>query len=178
MHRRKFLLSAAAVSGTLLLGGGVWLLQPGSRKELTIAHILKKLRGIPPQDLQFSGGWNGFQTLTHLAQSVEFSMTGYPIHKSELFKSVVGKSAFKLFSQKGQMFHNLSEAIPGAVELSPQGQVEQAMARLIAALEKFNQFQQPLAAHFAYGELSHDEYALAHVMHVYDHFSQRISIAE
>jgi hypothetical protein len=175
LERRKFLLSSAAVSGTLLLGGGIWLLQPITREELTIPYLLSKLRSIPPQDLQFSGHWNGFQTLSHLAQSVEFSMTGYPQHKSELFKSMIGKSAFKLFSQKGKMFHNLEEVIPGAAELTPQGATEQAMARLITALEKFSQFQLPLAPHFAYGELSHEDYALAHVMHVYDHFSERIS---
>lgn len=175
MQRRKFLLSSAAVSGTLLLGGGIWLLQPITRKELTIPYLFSMLKNIPPQDLQFSGQWNSFQILTHLAQSVEFSMTGYPSHKSELFKSMIGKSAFKLFSQKGRMFHNLEELIPGTAELAPQGLTEQAMARLINALEKFSQFQLPLAPHFAYGELSHEDYALAHVMHVYDHFSERIS---
>jgi hypothetical protein len=166
------LLSSAAVSGVLLLGGGAWLLQPITREELTIPYLLKKLQEIPAEQLQFSGQWNSFQTLTHLAQSIEFSITGYPLHKSELFKSMIGKSAFKLFSQKGKMFHNLAEAIPGAAELRSEGGGEQAMARLITALEKFSQYQQPLAPHFAYGELNHDEYALAHVMHVYDHFSQ------
>lgn len=149
-------------------------MQPITREALTIPHLLHTLQGIPAKDLQFAGEWNAFQTLSHLAQSVEFSMTDYPQHKSDLFKSMIGKSAFKLFSQKGKMFHNLAEAIPGAAQLTSQGQAEEAMARLIFALQKFNQYQLPLAPHFAYGELSHEEYALAHVMHVYDHFSQRV----
>ena len=46
-----------------------------------------------------------------------------------------------------------------------------ALARLQLAFARFAAHRGPLAAHFAYGELSHDEYALAHVLHLYNHLA-------
>lgn len=172
MDRRKFIFSSFAASGALIVGGGVWLSLPAVREELTISFLLEKLGLLKNSPLQFSGDWNAFQIFNHMAQSVEFSMTGYPQHKSELFKSVIGKSAFSLFAQKGKMIHNLSEVIPGAAKLAETGSPQQALERLIIALEVFSQYRQPLQPHFAYGELNYDQYSLAHVMHVYDHLSE------
>lgn len=107
-----------------------------------------------------------------MAQSVEYSMVGFPEHKSELFKSTVGRSAFNLFSSKGRMYHDLAEPIPGAPGIANLGDERESVARLINALEEFKDYKSALKPHFAFGELSHQEYEIAHILHIQNHLQQ------
>ncbi len=168
VNRRNFLLGASAILATAATAG--WLVLPVSNANLTIAATLQKLSGLDLSNIQFSGDWNAIVTLHHLAQSIEFSMTGYPEHKPDWFKSTAGKAAFKVFSAKGQMKHGLAEPIPGAPDLIDDGNIQNAYQRLVLALNNFADYSGPLKPHFAYGELSKEDYALAHVMHVNNHF--------
>lgn len=111
------------------------------------------------------------QTLVHCAQSIEYSIRGFPESKSALFQKTLGSVAFNVFSQRGRMSHNLEEAIPGAEALSPTIPIDQALQRLQNAIESFRQAETGLKPHFAYGELSRTEYELAHAMHLANHFS-------
>jgi hypothetical protein len=58
--------------------------------------------------------WNLSQVLQHLAQSVEFSMRGFPALKGAWFRSTLGSAAFAVFNARGAMSHTLDEPIPGA----------------------------------------------------------------
>ena len=111
------------------------------------------------------------QTLVHCAQSIEYSMLGFPESKSALFQRTVGTAAFGVFSMRGRMSHDLSEPIPGAAELSNDVAADLALQRLRSAIEKFRVSQTPLKPHFAYGKLSRKDYELAHAMHLANHFS-------
>lgn len=111
------------------------------------------------------------QTLVHCAQSIEYSMLGFPEPKSALFQKTLGSVAFNVFSQRGRMSHDLEEAIPGAEALSPTVSMHQALQRLQNAIESFRQAETDLKPHFAYGQLSRNEYELAHAMHLANHFS-------
>jgi hypothetical protein len=55
--------------------------------------------------LQPAPAWNSTQTLNHRAQSVEYSMTGFPQAKSQVCQRTVGTIAFKVFSWRGRMTH-------------------------------------------------------------------------
>ena len=99
-------------------------------------------------------------------------MVGYPEHKSWLFKHTVGSLAFAVFSGKGSMNHSLDEAIPGAPALLAQGDAEQALLRLRRALVDFRDYSGALQPHFAYGELTREEYEQAHVMHLNNHLDE------
>lgn len=169
LSRRSFIIASSTIGAAAVLGTGAWLAIPRNEADLTIANLLSKLQKTDINSLQPNGEMNLFQCLTHMAQSVEYSMTGYPQHKSDLFKSTVGKAAFTAFSSKGQMSHNLSEPIPGAPAISAEGDPLLALERLTSSLQNFEGYQGELFEHFAYGSLSKDDYALAHVMHVYDH---------
>jgi hypothetical protein len=174
MNRRHFIISTIAIGGAAAVGAGLWFEQIKNKKDLTVASLLQTLEGMPSEGINFSGEWNAFQTFSHLAQSIEYSMTGYPQHKSDIFKSIVGKSAFSLFAKKGSMSHSLSEPIPGAPLINSAGPTQQALSRLIRALTAFDTFNGELQPHFAYGELSHAEYTGAHIMHVYNHFEELV----
>jgi hypothetical protein len=119
--------------------------------------------------MEIAGQWNLAQHLTHCAQSIEFSMNGFPEPKSWIFQKTAGALAFALFSARGAMSHNTNEPIPGAAALSPELAVEQAFERLRTSVEAFQRYDKDLAAHFAYGKLSKAEYAKAHTMHLADH---------
>ncbi|WP_418357023.1 DUF1569 domain-containing protein [Shewanella basaltis] len=175
MQRRQFLKIglASSVIG-LSSASAVWLAQGNDPKSLTLDTLFSRLHmfaNLPAEALAnlSIGQWNAAQIFTHCAQSVEFSMSGYPQHKSAVFKQTIGTLAFSAFAIKGAMTHNLTEAIPAAPVLEPNADAHQALARLVTSLTDFSQYQGQLAPHFAYGELTKQEYELAHILHFYNH---------
>ncbi|WP_223786724.1 DUF1569 domain-containing protein [Marinicella meishanensis] len=169
MKRRK-LLKRSLLLGTagLVAGGGWWLHNGEDLAMLTIEQCQQRLRDLPLNRIKVVGEWNLAQVFNHLAQSIEYSMTGYPQHKSDAFKKYLGQHAFAVFTYRGRMAHDLAEAIPGAAPLADHN-AEQALARLLQALTDFQNHPGDLQPHFAYGELTPQEYTWAHVMHVYNH---------
>jgi hypothetical protein len=115
--------------------------------------------------------WTLAQTLVHCAQSIEFSMSGFPQMKSSLFQNTVGRAAFNVFSWRGHMSHDLTEEIPGAPTLADETDVKGALRRLRQSVDAFQATSGPLQPHFAYGELRKPDYELAHAMHLANHFS-------
>jgi hypothetical protein len=115
-------------------------------------------------------GWTLPQVLEHAAQSVEFSLRGFPEMKPALFRGTVGKLAFAVFDGRGRMSHGLGEAIPGAPLLASALPLPDAVARLTRALRDFDAHAGALQPHFAYGALDKGAYARAHLMHLADHW--------
>ena len=108
--------------------------------------MIDRLSGIDPAGIQSAGGWRVARTFHHLAQGVEFSLSGYPDLKHPLFRATVGRLAFHVFQARGQMRHATDQAIPG--EAVTEGDPAQARDRLIAALEAFRETD-ALHPHFA-----------------------------
>jgi hypothetical protein len=131
--------------------------------------MLARLRQSAPSG---SGVWNPYQVFTHIAQSIDYSMTGYPELKSALFRNTAGRAAFFAFSTAGAMKHNLSEPIPGAPAIASTGSVSDAIGRTMSALRTFAAYKGTLQPHFAYGELSKEEYTAAHVLHIQNHMQE------
>jgi spermidine/putrescine-binding protein len=115
--------------------------------------------------------WSWAQTLTHCAQSIEFSLTGFPSPKSALFQNTAGAVAFQVFSWRGRMSHDLAEPIPGAPPLDTSNDVALAMGRLQKSIADFRKRTEPLHPHFAYGALNKPSYERAHAMHLANHLS-------
>lgn len=118
-----------------------------------------------------NGEWSWFQILNHCAQSIEYSLTGYPENKPVIFRATVGKIASNVFSARGYMSHDLNAPIPNAPAIPKNGDEKEAMLRLYKAIEDFKNFNGELKIHFAYGELSKTEYDQAHAMHIANHLS-------
>jgi hypothetical protein len=116
--------------------------------------------------------WNLSQVLQHLAQSIEFSMQGYPALKGAWFRSSIGSAAFAVFNARGTMSHDLSEPIPGAAALDASQKLKTSVQRLLDAMDAFAQFNGTLRPHFAYGELTKPQYERAHLMHLANHWTQ------
>jgi len=121
--------------------------------------------------LTSTAAWNWAQTLTHCAQSIEYSMSGFPQMKSVLFQSTVGAAATSVFAWRGRMTHDLGEPIPGAPPLVASAPAAAAIERLLASMQAFAQWPGPLRPHFAYGDLAKPDYERAHAMHLANHLS-------
>ena len=119
--------------------------------------------------VQSSSTWAISATLEHLAQSVDMSMDGFPQPKGALFQSTLGATAFTLFRLRGRMSHSLTAPIPGAPALPQTADWKPGVVRLRMSVQRFQRHTGALQAHFAYGALSHADYALAHTLHIANH---------
>lgn len=122
--------------------------------------------------VQATGAWRVPQVLTHLAQSIEYSLLGFPALKPAWFRATLGRAAFAVFDARGAMSHPLDQPIPGAPALDEATPFEAARTRLIVALDQFERHSGALQPHFAYGELDKPAYARAHLMHLCQHWGE------
>lgn len=171
MQRRHFL-QLTAVTGVAALGLGYWRLPVASSPAaVSIDGALQVLEGLSAKALVSVQGWNPAQVFNHCAQSIDFSIDGYPELKAAWFRGSLGQAAFSLFACRGAMRHPLKQPIPGAPALATPSEPSLALQRLQAAFHRFAAHTGALQPHFAYGQLSHAEYAQAHVLHLYNHLS-------
>jgi hypothetical protein len=119
-----------------------------------------------------SGAWSLAQMLNHAAQSVEYSLGGFPALKSGLFRATVGSAAFAVFESRGKMSHALDEPIPGAPALDKDAALPAAIERALKGLRDFEAHTGALMPHFAYGALDKGQYTRAHLMHLANHWTE------
>ena len=173
MQRRKLVKYLAIGGPVAAIGGGyLWLSADRAYPQLSLSATLQKLERLASGPITKSGSWNPYQVFNHCAQSVEFSMTGFPESESALFQNTAGALAFSLFSARGEMSHNLAEVIPGAPVLAVEGDNQVALQRLMTGLTSFEAYDGPLKPHFAFGNLGKSDYALAHILHINNHLQE------
>lgn len=167
---------ATAVAG--VAGTGVWMYQPVNDRQLVFATLqqamqeVERLSAAGAQALEPATAWSWSQTLEHCAQSIEFSLRGFPAPKAALFQHTAGAAAFAAFAALGRMRHSLAEPIPGAPALAAAAPgASAALARLRQAVQDFAARTGPLQPHFAYGSLGRTQYEQAHAMHLANHLS-------
>ncbi|EMI72197.1 DUF1569 domain-containing protein [Leptospira noguchii] len=129
-------------------------------------EIFKKLNSI-----QGYGTWDAGKVFLHCAQSIEYSIQGYPENKSKLFQNTIGKLVFLKFAFSQKMSHDIEAPIPGAKEIKTDTDWKESISILQEAILKFQSYKGELKPHFAYGTLTKEEYDLAHSIHIANHFS-------
>jgi hypothetical protein len=172
--RRSFLATCAAAGCVAATTSGCGDSAATDRKLVfaSLADALRQLDSVTSATpLNPAGTWTWSKTLLHCAQSIEYSLTGYPEARSALFQHTAGAIAFSFFKSRGRMQHNLLEAIPGAASLDANAASTVALAALRKAIDTFEKHAGPLQPHFAYGALSKAEYEQAHAMHIANHLS-------
>jgi hypothetical protein len=130
---------------------------------------LRKLRA--DSDLYVAAPPTLHQMLHHIAQSIDCSRTGYPQMKPAWVRATVGRLVLGLFLWRGGMRHDLAAPVPGMPTIEPDGDVEAAWDRLLAAIAAFLRHEGALAPHFVYGDLDKATYDRVHAMHIADHLS-------
>jgi hypothetical protein len=144
----------------------------GFERFASLPAALDTLQRLKAEAPRWSGAWDLPQVLHHAAQSVEYSMSGFPAPRPAWFRATLGSYAFALFNARGQMTHKLAEPIPGAPAISPGQALGPAVDRAIAAMEAFDRHIGELAPHFAYGSLDKPAYTRAHLMHLANHWTE------
>ena len=172
--RRTLLVSATAAGIAAAITTGCQE-APSMDRQLVFASLDQALHELDrlaqASTLKSNAAWTLPQTLVHCAQSIEYSLTGFPQSKSPLFQSTAGALAFRAFAWRGRMRHDLAEPIPGAPALGADTELAVGLARLQQAVRTFHATTTPLRPQFAYGELSKAEFEQAHAMHLANHFS-------
>ena len=126
LRRRSLLVAATAPAG--LLAGGC---AAGEVKTCpTLAAAQQAITALGDGGWRSKGSFNLAQMLNHVAQSVEYSMRGFPQPKSAFFRQTAGRAAFALFDAHGAMSHSLSEPIPGAAALDASEPLSAAIQRM------------------------------------------------
>jgi Protein of unknown function (DUF1569) len=169
MMKRRELMVASALS----LTGVAMADLPKVDKVQTLSEALAWLdrleKTAAASSAKTTGAWKMNMVLDHLAQSIEYSMTGFPAPNSALFQSTAGAVAFAYFKWRGQMSHGLAEPIPGAPALVAAVDYQPALKRLREAITRFNAHTTTLMPHFAYGHLSKSDFERAHSFHIANH---------
>lgn len=145
---------------------------PGLVAFASLADARRTLAALKDKAPRTTGTWDLAQVLHHAAQSVEYSLTGFPQPKPAWFRATAGSAAFAVFSARGRMSHGLAEPIPGAPAIAAGQPLAAAIDHLVAALQAFDAHSGPLAPHFAYGALDKPAYARAHLMHLANHWDE------
>lgn len=136
---------------------------------------LRTLAALKTQPVRMGGAWDLAHVLHHAAQSVEYSMQGFPALKPGWFRATVGPAAAAVFSARGRMSHSLTEPIPGAPDIAQGQPLAPAVDRAIAALQAFERHVGALHPHFAYGALDKTDYRRAHLMHFANHWQEVVT---
>ena len=113
--------------------------------------------------------WTMAQAVAHCAQSIEYSMAGYPKLRSGLFRATIGPLVKRRFIKANRMSHDPGAPIAGAPAIPHDLALDDARARLRTAVAAFRSHGSPLQPHLAYGVCTKDEYAVLHLLHVEDH---------
>jgi hypothetical protein len=168
ISRRRLLIGTAGATLAASAGVGLWLAgEPDGIQlfpDLAAVEVwLDTLAGA-----RSLTAWSVPHVIEHAAQSIEYSLDGYPELRSETFRASVGALAFAAFKRGGRMWHDTTEAIPGAPPLAATA-LAPAIARLRNALARFAAHPGAFAPHFAYGALDRDDYLRAHLMHLANH---------
>lgn len=147
-------------------------MQDRKLKFTRLEDALKELESIASaKKVIVSGTWDLAQILTHCAESIEYSMIGFPKHKPAIIRKTIGRIVFKKFSSQGYMSHDLNAPIPGAPSVSTGNSLKDSVNRLIKAIGDFKSFKGEYKIHFVYDSLTKEEWEKAHAMHIANHFS-------
>lgn len=174
LRRLGLVIGAGALAAPVLVSA-VRPAPLGSAAFDSLASAQRTLEQLRTRAPRMGGAWDLPHVLHHAAQSIEFSLGGFPELKPAWFRASVGSYAFALFNARGQMTHALDEPIPGAPALAQGQPLEPAIDRALAALQAFERHAGTLAPHFAYGALDKPAYTRAHLMHLANHWQNVVA---
>lgn len=121
--------------------------------------------------IKISGTWSLGKILVHCAQSIEYSITGYPDNKPAFIRKTIGKIILNKFMGQGYMSHGTNEPVAGAPEISNTVSDKEGFARLRKAIADFQNFKGETKIHLMFDAMSKEEYDKYHSMHIANHLS-------
>jgi len=115
------------------------------------------------------GSYTFSETAQHAAQSIGYSMTGYPKLAPASLRVTVGRAVKHVFLRRGAMRHNLSAPVSGAPALDPGMPDLSAVQVLRDAVNRLVAFDGALQPHPTYGRCTKDQVASLQTLHLREH---------
>jgi hypothetical protein len=176
MNRKQFLVQSGIFFGGLFISQTISCVGSEPMKTVVLTNLQSVLDELnileKSKSITVPGDWDVNQVFHHCAQSIEFSLVGYPVEKTKFFQNTVGKIVLKVFLAKGSMNHSLVEPIPGAPTLPEKNpHFSSGLERLRKSIQDFQNFSGDLSPHFVYGRVSKQDYEQVHAMHIANHLS-------
>ena len=137
----------------------------------TLEGLRAELAAVDPGALRSRGAMSPAVALGHCAQSIEYSISGYPRAKPWPVRRLIGPRLLARFRAARRMRHDLAAPVPGAPSLA-EGPPVQAMQRLLAAIDAFLAHRGPWPEHLAFGRMDRAAYADAHWLHIRNHLEE------
>jgi len=115
------------------------------------------------------GSYTFSETVQHAAQSIGYSITGYPHLAPASLRVTLGRAIKHVFLRRGAMRHNLSAPVSGAPELDPTLPDLAAITLLRTAVSRLAAFDGALQPHPTYGRCTKEQVANLQTMHLREH---------
>jgi hypothetical protein len=138
----------------------------------SLEEVLTQLDILEQSESVTTTNWSAYKILQHCAQTIDYSMTGYPQYKPKWFRATIGKIVISKFLKQGFMKHNLSAPVPGSPLLTKEGTTGEGIALLRNTIERFRNFNGELKPHLIFGKLTKTQYDRYFAIHVADHLSE------
>lgn len=138
----------------------------------SLEEVLKQLDILEQSESVTTTNWSAYKILQHCAQTIDYSMTGYPQYKPKWFRATIGRLVLSKFLKQGFMKHNLSAPVPGSPILTKEGTTGEGIVLLRNTIERFRNFKGELKPHLIFGKLTREQYDHYFAMHVADHLSE------
>lgn len=135
----------------------------------TLAELRGSLAALDADRLVSRGAMPPAVALGHCAQSIEYSLAGYPRLKPWPVRRLIGPRLLAGFRRDGRMRHDLAAPVPGAPR-PPADDAPAALRGLLAAIDAFAAHAGPWPEHLAFGRMDRAAYADAHRLHILNHF--------
>ncbi|MCB1176729.1 MAG: DUF1569 domain-containing protein [Leptospiraceae bacterium] len=177
-NRKNFLYKSFIFSGGLVIGSTIENCSSGDIKMVKEVRLhsleeslteLEKLENA--KSITTTGNWDINQIFEHMAQSIEYSLSGYPDNKPYIIRKTIGRIVLSKFLGQGYMSHDLNSPIPGAPTLNKNPDFKPGISRLKNAIYSFINYTGEPKIHFVYDSVSKKEYDKIHAMHIANHLS-------
>lgn len=116
--------------------------------------------------------WSPYKTFVHCAQTINYSMEGYPKYKPLIVQLTIGRFVFKKYMKQGYMKHNLSAPVQGSPFIEDSSDINLGIDILINAIDRFQEYDGFFKRHLIFGNLTKEEYEIYFAMHIKDHLSE------
>ncbi len=141
-------------------------------KLLSLEAAKQELMRLKEVENVHTKNWSVSQICLHCAQTIDYSITGYPVMKPAFIRNTIGKIAFRKFMHQGYMIHDLTAPVPGGSNMDASISPQESIAKLMDTIQRFKNHTGTLMPHLLFGDLTREQYDQYFAMHIADHFSE------
>lgn len=137
----------------------------------SLDEVLKQINLLKEKNVTSTTAWSAYKTFAHCAQTIDYSMSGYPSLKPVWVRATIGKIAIRKFLKQGYMKHDLTADVAGAPQIKEQGTLKEGIEILEQSILQFQKYEGELQPHLLFGNLSKEQYNQYFALHVADHLN-------